>query len=132
VREIGAIMSSGPRSPEGRILLDFAFEANRATLAPQGLSEITDICVAVRSAGVQRIELIGLSAGSSAALTHARAEALRDAMVSRCVSESVWAGDCPGLGCHAITVERESPEDALPVTGSGSGDETLIEIRVLG
>jgi hypothetical protein len=124
-------MSGGPESLEGRILLDIPFEANAATIAAQGRPAVTEICRAARAAGIERLKLIGLSAGADPALSQARAQALRDALVAGCVSAAIWTGDCPGLGCPAVSVERASPGDALPVSRPGE-DRTLIEIRVLG
>jgi hypothetical protein len=131
VREVGAIMSGGPQSLESRILLDIPFEANAAMIAARGLPAVAEICRAARATGIRRMQLIGLSVGGDPALSHARAQALRDALVSHCVSAAIWTGDCPGPGCPAIAVERASSHDALPAS-QPSEERTLIEIRVLG
>jgi hypothetical protein len=67
VREIGAVMSAGPESLEGRILLAVHFEPQTAAVAPQGLPAVAAICREVRSAEIRQLELIGLAAGADVA-----------------------------------------------------------------
>lgn len=130
VREIGAVMSSDPNYIEDRILLDIPFESRSAIIAATGMTAVAETCRAVRSVDIREFALVGVSVGADSPLSQARAESLREAMLSRCVSEAIWIGSCPGPGCPAITVETETVRDSLPVTTGD--DSTLIELRVLG
>ncbi|MEM8547992.1 MAG: hypothetical protein AAGF46_07510 [Pseudomonadota bacterium] len=123
----GALQSGGsaPRPVESRLLLSLPFEGSETTLEPDD-PFFSSTCASYAGFGVERIEVLGLSASQGDALAEARADS-----VAHYLAEACSPSQCALENCPNVTTRLPGDSDALPEMLTLDGSTTLIELRVV-